>query len=91
MNCDQCRAEMSTDGLLSKLRCAECRQIRFDQFCDVALKTGMAISVGYLVIGLFRIVAPHRQGLASQVEGAERSGEVCSRGFQEQKNARLAA
>ena len=26
MNCHACRAEMCTEGLLSKLRCAECRQ-----------------------------------------------------------------
>jgi hypothetical protein len=64
VNCEQCRAEMSTEGLLSRLRCAECRQIRFDRFCKVALKVGLVLSIGCLLGNLLarrsRITAPSR-------------------------------
>jgi hypothetical protein len=49
MNCHACRAEMCTEGLLSKLRCAECRQIRLDQFCDATLKVALIILSSVLV------------------------------------------
>ena len=52
MTCRECRAEMCTDGLLSQLRCAECRQIKFETFCNVALKAGLILSVGCLVVNL---------------------------------------
>jgi len=51
-NCRECRAEMCTDGLLSKLRCAECRQIEFERFSNVVFKAGLILSVGYLVLNL---------------------------------------
>ena len=38
VTCDECRAQMCTDDLLSNLRCAECRQIKFEQFFDVGIK-----------------------------------------------------
>jgi hypothetical protein len=41
---------MSTDQLLNKLRCAECHQIKFDQFCAAAIKAWMVLSVGYLIV-----------------------------------------
>ena len=41
---------MCTDGLLSELRCAECRQIEFDHFCSMALKAGLLFSLGFLAI-----------------------------------------
>ncbi len=44
---------MCTDGPLSQLRCAECRQIEFERFCSVALKAGLILSVGLLAIRLF--------------------------------------
>ena len=53
MNCRACRAAMCTDGPLSQLRCAECRQIKFERFCSVALKAGLVLSVGLLAIRLF--------------------------------------
>jgi hypothetical protein len=43
---------MCTDGLLSQLRCAECRQIKVEAFCDVAIKAGLILSVGCLVVNL---------------------------------------
>jgi hypothetical protein len=49
MNCRACRAEMCTEGLLSKLRCAECRQIRFEQFRDATLKAGVITLSGVFV------------------------------------------
>ena len=51
-NCRDCRAEMCTDGLLSKLRCAECRQIEFERFSNVVFKAGLILSVGYLALNL---------------------------------------
>jgi hypothetical protein len=63
-NCFQCRAEMSTDAVLSRLRCAECRQIRFERFCDVAFKTALVFSVGWLVVMVVRrsrIAIPRRR------------------------------
>ena len=53
MTCRECRAHMCTDELLSQLRCAECRQIKFEAFCDVAIKAGLILSVGCLVVNLF--------------------------------------
>ena len=47
VNCDRCRAQMCTDGLLSNLRCAECRQIEFDRFFEVLLRTSL-IALGSL-------------------------------------------
>src|ERR1700726_4478599 len=41
VNCDRCRAQMCTEGLLSNLRCAECRQIEFDRFFEVLLRTSL--------------------------------------------------
>ncbi len=52
MNCRECRAEMCTDELLSKLRCAECRQINLEHVCNVLLKAGLILSVGCLVVSL---------------------------------------
>jgi hypothetical protein len=52
VNCRQCRAGMCTDGLLSELRCAECRQIEFERFCSVALKAGLILSVTCLAVSL---------------------------------------
>ena len=52
VSCHECRAEMCTDGLLSQLRCAECRQIKFEAFCDLAIKAGLILSVGCLVVNL---------------------------------------
>ena len=52
MTCRECRAKMCTDGLLSRLRCAECRQIKFEAFCDVVIKAGLILSIGCLVVNL---------------------------------------
>ena len=52
MTCRDCRAQMGTDGLLSQLRCAGCRQIKVEAFCDVAIKAGLILSVGCLVVNL---------------------------------------
>jgi prophage antirepressor-like protein len=49
MNCHACRAEMCTEGLLSKLRCAECRQIKFEQICDATLKVALITLSGVFV------------------------------------------
>ena len=38
VNCESCRAQMATDALLNKLRCADCRQIKFDQLFDAGVK-----------------------------------------------------
>jgi hypothetical protein len=43
---------MCTEELLCKLRCADCRQIGFEQFCDHALKVGLVISMGCLLVNL---------------------------------------
>ena len=57
MNCRACRAAMCTDGLLSELRCAECRQIEFERFCSVALKAGLILSIGLLAISMLTRIA----------------------------------
>jgi hypothetical protein len=41
VTCDECRAQMCTDDLLNNLRCAECRQIKFDQFIYVGIKVAI--------------------------------------------------
>jgi hypothetical protein len=46
MSCETCQAEMCTTGGLSKLRCAECRQLTFERDCDVMLDVGLATCVG---------------------------------------------
>jgi len=48
VNCDSCRAQMSTETLLSKLRCAECRQISHDHFIDVGINTALIAMAGVL-------------------------------------------
>ena len=48
MTCNSCRARMCTDGVLSKLRCAECRQIEFERFYDVAAKLSLIALGGVL-------------------------------------------
>ena len=53
MNCRACRAAMCTDGPLNQLRCAECRQIKFERLCSVALKAGLVLSFGLLAMRLF--------------------------------------
>jgi hypothetical protein len=52
VNCEICRSQMSTDGLLAKLRCAECRQLTFDRVCDAALKVGLTVCVGSVLLCL---------------------------------------
>jgi hypothetical protein len=66
VNCRECRGEMCTDGLLSKLRCADCRQIEFERLCKVALKAGLLLSVGGLVVSLLT----RRADLAEQTPPA---------------------
>lgn len=41
MTCRECRRQMCTDELLSNLRCAECRQIKFERFYHLATKAAM--------------------------------------------------
>jgi hypothetical protein len=43
---------MSTDGLLGKLRCAECRQLTFHRVCDAALKVGLTVCMGSVLFCL---------------------------------------
>jgi hypothetical protein len=43
---------MSTDDLLTKLRCAECRQLNCDRMCDSILKFGLAVCFGSALICL---------------------------------------
>jgi hypothetical protein len=52
VNCRDCRAAMCTEGLLSKLRCADCRQIEFERFRAVALKAGLIVTIGCLAVNL---------------------------------------
>ncbi len=68
MNCRECRAEMCTDGLLSKLRCAECRQIEFERFSNIVFKAGLILSVGYFVLNLL----PARSDPPAQAPAARR-------------------
>ena len=46
--CDLCRAEMSTSVLLSKLRCAECRQITLAPLYDLVFKASL-VAIGGIV------------------------------------------
>jgi hypothetical protein len=46
---------MCTDDLLSKLRCAECRQFEFDRLFEVALRASL-LALG----GLFAWLLVHR-------------------------------
>jgi hypothetical protein len=57
VNCETCRSEMGTDGLLSKLRCAECRQLSFDRTCDTTLKVGFTLCVGSILAYLLTRLA----------------------------------
>ncbi|MGC2195151.1 MAG: hypothetical protein WA628_10790 [Terriglobales bacterium] len=52
VNCEICRAEMSTDGLLAKLRCAECRQLSLDRAYDGALKLGLTVCAASMLLCL---------------------------------------
>jgi len=52
VNCEICRSKMSTDGLLTKLRCAECRQLGCDRMCDVILKISCAACFGSALLYL---------------------------------------
>ena len=62
---------MCADELLSKLRCAECRQIEFERSCDVVLKAGLMLSVGCLFVNLLT----RRDDYYSAVEKSHR--HVC--------------
>ncbi len=53
MNCDSCRARMCTDGLLSKVRCAECRQIKLAQLREFAAKASLLALGGFFVWDVF--------------------------------------
>jgi hypothetical protein len=64
MNCHACRAKMCTEGLLSKLRCAECRQIRLDQFCDATLKVALFTLSG--VFAWFLVSSSKREAVCSR-------------------------
>jgi 3'-phosphoadenosine 5'-phosphosulfate (PAPS) 3'-phosphatase len=44
---------MCTDRLLSKLRCAECRQIKVAQFSDVAAKASLIALGSFFIWYLF--------------------------------------
>jgi hypothetical protein len=55
VNCEICRARMCTDGLLSKVRCAECRQIKFAQFREIAEKASLIVLGGFLAWYIFRL------------------------------------
>lgn len=68
MNCRACRAAMCTDGLLSELRCAECRQIEFEHFCSVAFKAGLLLSVGFLA---FRMLTRNAEPAAPHVKAMD--------------------
>lgn len=57
LTCRSCREHMCTDGLLSDLRCADCRQIRFERFCAVAVRAGLVALGG--MIGWF--LARHQE------------------------------
>ena len=46
--CDRCRAGMSTSPLLTKLRCAECRQITLTQLYDLGFKASL-VAIGGLI------------------------------------------
>ena len=50
--CDECRAQMPTGSLLNKLRCADCRQVQFEQSFDLVLKVSL-IAVGAALGWLF--------------------------------------
>lgn len=52
VNCVICRSNMSTDGLLAKLRCAECRQLSCERWGDVVLKFGLAVCFGSALLCL---------------------------------------
>jgi hypothetical protein len=54
VNCDLCRAAMCTDGLLSKLRCAECQEIKFEQLWNAVVKGALFATAGYLLFSLLR-------------------------------------
>jgi hypothetical protein len=63
VNCDICRARMCTDGLLSKLRCAECRQIKFAQF-RAAAATASLIALGGFFVWHFFLHSTERENVA---------------------------
>jgi hypothetical protein len=44
---------MCTDGLLTKVRCAECRQIKFAQFREFATKASLIALGGFFVWHIF--------------------------------------
>ena len=58
---------MCTDGVLSQLRCAECRQIKSDQFRDLAAKASLIALGGFFVWYLF-FRSTEREDQVGQVE-----------------------
>ena len=54
VTCDECRVQMWADDLLNNLRCAECRQIKFEQFYDVGLRVALLAFGGVCVWLLLR-------------------------------------
>jgi hypothetical protein len=48
MTCGECRQRMSSDDLLNRLRCANCRQIKFDQFYDFTLMILLIASAEFI-------------------------------------------
>lgn len=54
VTCDECRSQMCTDDLLSNLRCAECRQFKFEEFFDFGVKVALFTVSGACAWLLFR-------------------------------------
>ena len=46
MTCETCREQMCTDSLLTKLRCAECRQIKFEQISKAVFHASLVVLGG---------------------------------------------
>ena len=56
MTCEECRRHMCTDHLLSKLRCAECRQIKIERFYRLAAEATL-VAV-FAIFGWLLAVTP---------------------------------
>lgn len=73
LTCDICRARMCTEGVLSKLRCAECRQIKSDQFREVAAKSSL-IALGSFFLWYLLFRSTEHKGQAGEAVAIDAAG-----------------
>lgn len=70
VNCSRCRAQMCTDDLLSKLRCAECRQVEFDRIFELCVRTSLlALGVTFVWLLVSHRTSPESDQVVRETRG----------------------